>query len=293
NLIFWDSDNFGDALNPLLIQELSGEAVQFKDVTLSRTDRVKLLVKSLFTFNFKKAKTIIFPWNSTMTAIGSILSWAKKRSVIWGSGFMNEFDEFAGGTTYAVRGKLTDRKLQQAGFSGCSVYGDPALLLPLWIKPSLEKNIKLGVIPHWKEVDYFKNNFGDDYVIIDLRTRDIYKVIEQITSCEKILSTSLHGLIVGHAYGIPSLWIKHGHIDTDGFKFHDYFSSVDIPSYSGFEDVSRILKVPSVLDSLFVDHADKANINNSLSQIQTDLLNYTPFSLKDKYKKLSKMLVGV
>ena len=47
-----------------------------------------------------------------------------------------------------------------------------------------------------------------------------------------IFSTSLHGLIISHAYGIPAIWIKAGNIGTDGFKFKDYFSSVNIPYYS-------------------------------------------------------------
>lgn len=287
NIIYWDSDNFGDVLNPVLIEELSGLPTQFKDITLSRKERTTILLKGLLTFNFKKVKTTIFPWQNTMTAIGSIISWAKGNSVIWGSGFMNETDSFSGGKTLAVRGKLTDLKLKEADFAGCSIYGDPALLLPLWIKPSSEKKYKLGLIPHWKEVDYFKNKFGKDYVIIDLRTRDIHKVVQEISSCEYILSSSLHGIIVGHAYNIPSLWIKHDYIDTDGFKFHDYFSSVDIPSYNGFENLEEILQSEKSWMQLMRNNEDKVGINNSLIQIQRNLLKVAPFKLKEKYNVLS------
>lgn len=46
NLIYWDSDNFGDALSPLLIQELSGIQTQHKLSPLSRYN-VRVLFKRL------------------------------------------------------------------------------------------------------------------------------------------------------------------------------------------------------------------------------------------------------
>lgn len=35
---------------------------------------------------------------------------------------------------------------------------------------------------------------------------------------------------------------KKGYIDTDGFKFYDYFSSVDIPFYNGILNFDSYLK---------------------------------------------------
>lgn len=285
NIIYWNSDNYGDILNPVLIEELSGLPTQYKDITLSKKDRIYILLKDLIRLNFKRIKTIILPWENTMTAIGSILSWAKKDSVIWGSGFMNGPESFAGGETLAVRGKLTDMKLKKDGFPGCPVYGDPALLLPLWIKPAKEKKYKLGLIPHWSEVDFFIRHYSSRYHIIDLRTRDIFRVTREIAACEYVLSTSLHGLIVAQAYDVPALWIKKGYIDTDGFKFHDYFSSVGIPLYDGIENIDEILDSEANWKQLIQDNSDKLLINNSLEEIQSNLLKVAPFPLKEKYKK--------
>ncbi|KAF5280088.1 hypothetical protein FQR65_LT15078 [Abscondita terminalis] len=139
---------------------------------------------------------------------------------------------------------------------GCSVYGDPALLLPLWLKPSEKKKYKLGIIPHWGEVDFFMENYGHLYQIIDLRTKNVEEIVEEIAKCEYVLSTSLHGLIVAHAYGIPALWIKKGYIGTDGFKFKDYFSSVNIPFYDGFECLDEIFH-PEKWIELFNSNRDK------------------------------------
>lgn len=284
NLIFWNKDNFGDALNPLLIEELSGLPTQHKDIELSLRERLLLLLKSIVTFRFADSRRIIFPWQTTVVAIGSIIHWAHKKSVIWGAGFMNQDNRYRGGKVVAVRGKLTDAKLKSQGIKTCGIYGDAALLLPLWLSGrNVEKRYDLGLIPHWSEVDTFKRAYDDRYFVIDLRTKDIPKIVGEINQCRYILSTSLHGIIVAHAYGIPALWIKKGHIETDGFKFHDYFSSVDIPLYNGFEQVEELLESEKSWQALFEENADKMLIGNDLSEIQKDLLRVAPFPLKPRY----------
>lgn len=52
-------------------------------------------------------------------------------------------------------------------------------------------------------------------------------VINDILSCEKTISSSLHGLIVSDAYSIPNKWIQfNNEINGDDTKFFDYFESV-------------------------------------------------------------------
>jgi pyruvyltransferase len=283
NLVYWDSENFGDALSPLLIEELSGLQAQHKLSPLSKYN-IKVFLKQLSKYEFHRLTSLLFPWQKTLLCIGSIMSWGKKNSDIWGAGFMNRNDAFKGGRTHAVRGKLTDEKLRREGFPGCAIYGDPALLLPLWIEPKGDKSYQLGIIPHWHEVDFFKEHYGKQYHIVDLRTRDVDRIVKQIMACEYILSTSLHGVIVGHAYHIPSLWIKKGAIDTDGFKFQDYFSSVNIAAYDGFENFDEILKDEKKWKALFREHQDKTLMNTSLAKMQSDLLRSAPFPIKEKYK---------
>lgn len=286
NLIYWDENNFGDVLNPKLVEELSGMRVQHKNIQLSIQDRICMVFKAVLSANLRNLGAIIFPWQRTYVIIGSVMSWAKADSFIWGAGFMNRKDKFKGGRTFAVRGKLTDLKLQDDGFPEVKVYGDPALLLPLWLKFDVKKRHKLGIIPHWKEVDYFKEKYGTKFHIIDLRTKDIEKVVEEIVECEYVLSTSLHGIIVAHAYMIPALWIQKGYIDTDGFKFHDYFSSVDIPFYEGFTQLDDFLNLDDKWMSLFEENKDKSAIGNSLETIQSNLLKVAPFPLRDKYRQV-------
>src|SRR5699024_12305737 len=59
-----------------------------------------------------------------------------------------------------------------------------------------------------------------------LETDSIEDTLDAITSCEVIVSTSLHGLILADAYGIPNAWL----IADTGYgkehKFWDYLLSV-------------------------------------------------------------------
>jgi pyruvyltransferase len=51
--------------------------------------------------------------------------------------------------------------------------------------------------------------------------------IDQMCECEAVFSSSLHGLIVAEAYGIPNYWISVSeNVLGHGFKFRDYFASI-------------------------------------------------------------------
>lgn len=229
----------------------------------------------------------MFFFEKNLLAVGSILAWGNKKSIIWGSGFMNKNESFRGGQVYAVRGKLTNEKLLAMGFKGCDVFGDPALLLPLLVSPAGKKVSDIVIIPHWKEFDFFQKEYGNNYKILDIRTINIEGFIAELTSCRYVLSTSLHGIIISHAYDIPALWIKKGYIDTDDFKFYDYFSSVDIPFYGGILDFDSFLK-ENDWRGLFVRYEKYTLPYKSISSIQKDLLKVVPFKVLKQYKVLLK-----
>lgn len=125
-----------------------------------------------------------------------------------------------------------------------------------------------------------------EYKIIDLTTNDVEGIITEICSCKKILSTSLHGIIVAQAYNIPALWIKKNDIGTDGFKFYDYFSSVGITQYEGFSNIDEILKSPNSINTLFDENKNLAKIQVSLINLQRNLIKVAPFNILDKFKNM-------
>lgn len=283
-LVYWNYyQNFGDLLAPYIVSKLSGKKIIHKFFYLGVVCSIKQFIYGLFHFNIKALKSNLFCWENNLLSVGSILAWGNKKSVIWGSGFMSENQSFNGGTICALRGKYSDIKLRNEGFQGSSVYGDPALLLPLIFLPQVVKKYEIAIIPHWSETDFFIEKFGHKYKIIDLRTVNIEEVITEITSCKKILSTSLHGLIVSHAYGIPALWIRNKKLHNSNFKFFDYFSSVDIKEYEGLLNVDEILFSKDNYNLLFDKNKDKCLPKVDLKLIQKALLYAAPFDVKNEF----------
>lgn len=285
-LIYWnDVKNIGDQLSLYIIHKLSGLSVVHRRAYVSgfKGGVLCLFIKLLLhRISFKQFFETPFFYEKTLLAIGSVISWGNKRSVIWGSGFMNSNEIFRGGKVYAVRGKLTSDRLVKLGFKRCDIWGDPALLLPLLIPPTFIKSVDIAIIPHWTEVDYFKEKYGGMYKIIDVRTDDVEYFVKELTSCQYILSTSLHGIILSHAYQIPALWIKRGYIYTDGFKFFDYFSSVDIPFYDGLRDFDSFLQNRN-WKQLFVDYESYSLPQKDLNIICKHLIEVAPFKVLEQY----------
>lgn len=288
-LVYWNEPNLGDLLSPYIVSKLSGLSVKHKGFyTLGRKGQLGLLMDFLKRkISMKELSETLFFFERNLLAVGSIIMWGNKKSIIWGSGFMNQDEPFNGGKVLAVRGKLTNEKLISMGFKGCSVFGDPALLLPLLISPTANKICDIAIIPHWSEFEFFQKEYGAKYKVLDIRTADIEGFIAELTSCRYVLSTSLHGIILSHAYGIPALWIKKGYIDTDGFKFYDYFSSVDIPFYDGIVDFDSFLKSED-WKRLFAEYEQYSLPHKNIQFIQQDLINVAPFRVLSQYKSLFK-----
>ncbi len=187
-------------------------------------------------------KTIIpysFCTKPSIAMIGSILPWAmSKDTIVWGSGCLNSKDLSWNNVEHpkkicAVRGPLTRQVLLEHGIECPEIYGDPAMLISKYYHPNMTKRYKYGIIFHvssLKEGKGWINNVQLDSVlwINPCVYKNWYDFIDQICSCEIILSSSLHGIIIADAYSIPNIWItltNHEHPD-DNFKFKDYFLSI-------------------------------------------------------------------
>lgn len=206
--------------------------------------------------------------------IGSILQRCTSNSIIWGSGLISENSICKENPkkVLAVRGPLTRQKLIEQGIACPEIYGDPALLLPeVYPATKREAKYKLGIIPHFLDKnDPGLKGFTDnsEIKIIDIQNREPLKVIDDMLNCKKIISSSLHGLIISDAYHIPSVWTQFSKpIEKDNFKFQDYFASVgrtvDHPVL-----FSEFKKLNDILDA-FEDYEININLE--------DLKNSFPF----------------
>lgn len=209
-----ESFNFGDDLNPYIIEKLSGQKVQYVHFANTRLNIVKQFIKegskngftNDYVSNFFKSMFA----KKYVIAIGSILQWySSSRSIVWGAGIIERNSTVQNSDFRAVRGKYTAKRLIELGYRVPDIYGDPALLLPLVYTPKVSKSYKLGIIPHISHYSLVQQVFShEDILVIDLNTDNIEAVVDQICSCNYIASTSLHGLIVSHAYGISAVWFE-------------------------------------------------------------------------------------
>lgn len=271
--------NWGDDLNYFFLRELAGRPV-------------------VFYHTFKLAKRFYF---KNYMCIGTILdnyvSRCNRKTVVWGTGSVGK--KWAFDKPYkvcAVRGEYT------YGFLNCNeiecpaVYGDPALLLPLVYQPkdrggqdsgpshskeTETTHYRLGIIPHVVDlhhpvIEEIREKHADEILIIDLAHYDKWTdVIDQICSCERILSSSLHGIITSDVYGVPNCWIElSGKVSGGYFKYLDYASSVD-RQFDKPIQINKTTDITNLADSKF-SCADREKIK----ELQQGLLAVAPFKCK-------------
>jgi pyruvyltransferase len=170
--------------------------------------------------------------------IGSVIQWyCNSKSIIWGAGLLHKVDSIKEKPekVLAVRGPLTRDSLLKCGVDCPEVYGDPALLFPLFYKPDIEKKYKIGIIFHFSEVDKVniptpKNTDKKHILFININKYGAWNnFIDQILSCETILSSSLHGIIISEAYNIPNLWTVFSlySASQSTFKYQDFYLSIN------------------------------------------------------------------
>lgn len=170
-------------------------------------------------------------------ACGSILNYSSKNAIVWGTGSMFPNCRVAKPQqVLAVRGPLTRNILLKNGIPCPEVYGDPGLLLPLYYTPRpQQQHYRVGIIPHYVDYKHTKHTFGNipGILVIDIN-RDVELVCDDIISCDVTISSSLHGIIVSHAYNVHCAWMTvspkaDSPIGGGKFKYNDYYLSREMP----------------------------------------------------------------
>ncbi len=196
--------NFGDEITPYIIRSLFG--LRAEHSSLHRAD---------------------------LAGAGSIIEMVQRgagdHSVkVWGSGFIRAGDKnhLSSIDFSAVRGPLSLKRVDTTHHP--VAIGDPGLLANRTFKKSRRKTHKVGIIAHYVDKNHpaLEGVKDDpDYLLIDpLQTPD--KVARDITACEYILSSSLHGIIFSDSFNIPNNWMPLSDKVTGGdYKFTDYYLS--------------------------------------------------------------------
>jgi len=195
--------NFGDALAPLLLSHFTEIKVEWDTIS-----------------------------HSSIASIGSILEHIPPLwdGYILGSGRLIENSRLhlynSPAKILAIRGPLSAK-----GLIGNFALGDPGLIANELIGYQ-NKEWDMGFMPHWQDkelVPRFQKLVPLDQsrIIID-SSDDPITILKQIASCRRMVTSSLHGMILADSMGIPRRVEVCPAMERDGgtFKFRDYSESI-------------------------------------------------------------------
>jgi pyruvyltransferase len=235
---FGFKENVGDYLGPQVIEKVLGK----RSISIGSMRRGRLL------------------------SIGSVMHFANDGDTIWGTGvngkIPHEMLKFQSLDVRAVRGPLTRDILQNKGIIVPEIYGDPGILTSLFWPPTVfSKEHEVSYIPHMRELVGEKIHSKANVISPLIK---LSAFIEEVQKSEKIITTSLHGLIIAESYGIPAVLLRNT-VGETLFKYEDYALGTGRKELSIVESFDDGLKcvVPDV----------------SLEYFQTELLDSFPYDL--------------
>jgi pyruvyltransferase len=206
---YWwtEKPNFGDALAPHLLSQFSGLKVKHETIS-----------------------------NATIVTIGSVLEHIPPfwRGYVLGAGMLypdSRLHLYTGTMdVLALRGPLTAMNVK-----GDYALGDPGLLADELVEVETKK-YDVGVVPHWQDDTLAMDPrwYGKWYTHVIDPAGDPLDVTREIGECKKVVTSSLHGMVVADAFGIPRR-VEESPAQGDGgwFKFEDYSASVKAPFEPG------------------------------------------------------------
>lgn len=226
-LYYWDArtqhgfSNFGDALSEALVERMIGH-------------KVRVIADP-------------FAGEQKVLGMGSILQYAQTDDIVWGTGINGKTPlsayKFTNLDVRAVRGPLTRKFLLDLGIVCPEIYGDPTLLLPL-LFPEFKKTQNPShayiIIPH----------FSDEYLYVDnphmVSVKEDWKtVVEKILDSRFVISSSLSGVIVAEAFGIPArLLIVENASNTENLvKYQDYYQGTNRSQFKYAHSIEEALEM--------------------------------------------------
>lgn len=199
--------NFGDGLSAIMVSSLAG-----MPVVRANFDEDSERIVAVGTIGHGQKNGKLHFWGTGVDAL---------RNPVTGDAPYSKppNTEF---NVYATRGPNSAATFRNAGIDAPDIFGDPVWLLPrIWPLDDVEKTHDLGVILHISELteqgpgvghrpEYGRYDIPEEWAgkvkIINTycdATPDAMRAkVAEIVSCRRIVSTSLHGLVISETYGI-------------------------------------------------------------------------------------------
>ena len=191
-----------------------------------------LFARDLAEFLFPETRIVSDAEDRRLLIVGSIASSARSRDVLAGVGFRNKEKFSLPLDTYvwALRGPLSLDLMNKSGRRDIEprFLADPGLLAStVWERKEGAKAEGWIVIPHYRDLARYRKLVGRqkgiELVSPDAEPRSIARRIAQ---SQGVISSSLHGLIFAHSYGVPAIPLGPPHWETS-FKYRDYAASIN------------------------------------------------------------------
>lgn len=200
------------------------------------------------------------PGERKLLAIGSVLHTARNGDIIWGTGAKGSKLALAPGVTelsvHAVRGPLTAEMLRRNGIdiSGIQAFFDPGCLIPVLYRAQIDEARRRGgahpggtkIIPHYRDDREWRAlhpHHAKDFISVDDSPAGL---IAGMVGADRVISSSLHGLIFAEALGIPAVWLAPDGKE-DQMKYYDYYygsGRSNVKVYQNLADALRAEPMP-------------------------------------------------
>ena len=239
-LYFWNGEtNFGDRLSAEVVSFVSGRSVEWAGPRKCDLFAVGSLSHVMRRSHKKARAEGEKPW-------------------VWGTGMLMipAQTEFVANMRFAaVRGPLSQMHLGLPDLP----HGDPGVLAADALGHRPERHDKVGIVLHYTrklpEDVMAAIEASGRFEMIDVTDPDHMGVVARIGACAHVISSSLHGLVVADAFGVPNTWLDPEgiHAGLTALKFYDYGLGVGramekpLPAAAIMEFVAGLPKVPGEL----------------------------------------------
>lgn len=230
--------------------------------------------------------TVIFQWmlerkqilslhtkeTTNLMTVGSLIGMGNFDATIWGTGIhcfetakaVMMHSKYVHYDIRAVRGPITKEILRTAGYSVKDCFeGDPAVLMPfIYAQEKPVKKYNCSIVHHLSSK---KDDIDKDLHTISISTTDYQQFISELQASQRVISSSLHGIILAESYGVPAIFLNSG-MDNELLKYYDwYFSTgrMNVKIAHSIEEAMQMVPMPLP----------------NISSMQRNLLSSFPYDL--------------
>lgn len=166
-----------------------------------------------------------------------------------------------------VRGPETQKLIRY----DAPVISDPGLLISrLFSLKKVSEKKDIGYIIHGVDREFFFKLFPEKKQDLIDNYSTYEDFLNQLSKYKTVISSSLHGIIFCHSYGIPVCSIRiTDKISGNNFKYIDYYHSIGNKNFKGRHQVTKDTNFKNLIKNEW--QPDKENIEN-IKNIQENII---------------------